>query len=63
MKKQTKKPKTAVEKYPELDVIATEITCNTLAQCNLKTRSVKSKMPYKEQCVLEMVIKKLEECV
>jgi hypothetical protein len=63
MKKQTNKPKTAEEEYPELDKIASEITCTTLALCNSKTSGVKSEMPYKAQCVLEMVIKKLEASV
>jgi hypothetical protein len=50
-------------KYPELDAIATEITCDVLALCNRKTRDVKSEMPYRAQHVLEEVIKKLQEAV
>jgi hypothetical protein len=49
-----------IKKYPELDEIATEIANTVLAQCNSKTKGVKSEMPYKAQYVLEMIIQKLE---
>jgi hypothetical protein len=52
-----------IKKYPELDEIAKEIACNTLAQCNAKTRDVKSEMPYRAQYVLEEIIKHLEGAV
>jgi hypothetical protein len=57
------KPQTAEEKYPELDIIADKIANATLYACNTQTEGVKSEMPYKAQCVLEMVIEKLKRQV
>jgi len=63
MKTIIQKPKTAEEQYPELNIIADKIANTTLYACNTQTEGIKSEMPYKAQCVLEMVIKKLEACV
>jgi hypothetical protein len=52
-----------IKKYPELDEIANEIACTVLAQCNTRTRNVKSEMPYKAQYVLEEIIQLLEKQV
>ena len=52
-----------IKKYPELDKIATEIVCDTIAQINMKTGDVISEMPYKAQYVLEMIIQQLTELV
>ena len=52
-----------IKKYPELDKIADEIVRNTASEINMKTRNIKSEMPYKVQYVLEMVIQQLTELV
>ena len=52
-----------IKKYPELDTIANEMACETLAKINAKTRDIKSEMPYRAQYVLEELIKHLEACV
>jgi hypothetical protein len=54
---------TIEERYPELAEISNRIAKTAIDACNKQTKGVKSEMPYKAQCVLEMVIKKLEACV
>jgi hypothetical protein len=49
-----------IKKYPELDKIAEGISRSVLIACNRETKDVESKMPYKAQYVLEMIIQKLE---
>lgn len=51
------------QRYPELNNLAQAIATTTLIGINQAITHVKSEMPYKAQCVLEMVIKKLEEKV
>ena len=51
------------ERYPELNEIANEITISTITRINGKVKNIESKMPYKAQAVLEMVISKLEKLV
>lgn len=56
--------KTAEELYPELNTIATpiyEAVCNKLNA--IKVNQIETTMPYIRQCVLEMVIAKLERHV
>jgi hypothetical protein len=50
-------------KYPELDKIAKKLTHVFVSTINKSTDKVVSKMPYKEQYVLEEVIKNLQELV
>ena len=63
MEKQNK-PLTAEERWPELDKIAQDIAENTIWQVNrwsdVPTKENLPHSSYKKQCVLEMVIKKLE---
>ena len=54
---------TAEEKYPELDEIAGKITRQTISMINTFTPLKIEGMPYARQCVLEMIIKKLESVV
>lgn len=56
-------PKTAEERYPELDNIAFIIANKTSALINELAKTVHSDNPYKAQCILEMVITKLEKAV
>jgi len=53
----------AEERYPELDSIANELYINTIHTINEKCKTVESLMPYKSQCVLEMLISKLENSI
>lgn len=55
--------KSPTEKYPELDAIAAKIEQTTVHLINLHAPAAISDMPYARQCVLEMVIKRLEACV
>ena len=67
MKKVTNKPKTAAEEYPELDNLANVIARNVAIVINETIEDnvdlVKTKCTYPKQCLLEMVISKLEKCV
>ena len=51
------------QEYPELNKIAQAIATTTIIGINQGMAHVKTKCPYPAQCVLEMVIKKLEEAV
>ncbi len=62
MKKQIR-PATAAEEYPELNKIAQAIATTTLIGINQGITHTQTKCPYPAQCILEMVIKKLEEAV
>ena len=56
--------KTVNEEYPELDAIATPIFERVVNKVNaINTRAMETNCPYIRQCVLEMVIAKLEKCV
>jgi hypothetical protein len=57
--------KTAQEEYPELNIIAQYIVDNAIKSINENTSlmAVKTKCPYPAQCLLEIVISKLEKCV
>jgi hypothetical protein len=52
--------KTAREKYPELSRLAEAIANDTCRAINERAPKVESEMPYKTQCVLEMVIEILQ---
>jgi hypothetical protein len=67
MKKQTK-ILTAEEQYPELEEIARFVELTTLCEISKEKRRLLrtkrgTKCPYPAQCILEMVIKKLERNV
>jgi len=62
MKKQIK-IRSAEEEYPELDKCAEIIEGITIREINKMASHTKSKMSYKAQCILEMVIARLEKCV
>jgi len=49
--------------YPKLNKIARKVANKTLRDIVKSTRNVKSKMPYKNQYVLEIVIQLLKERV
>jgi hypothetical protein len=51
------------QEYPELDKIAQTIATTTLIGVNQGRKHVKTKCPYPAQCILEMVISKLEKYV
>ena len=56
--------KTAEERYPELDAIANKLFENVVKKVNaINTRAMETECPYIRQCILEMVIKKLESVV
>ena len=55
--------KMAKEEYPELYDIAEKIANCTCFQIITFAKEVNSKMPYKTQCVLEMLIQILQERV
>lgn len=56
--------KTAEEQYPELDNIATSIFERVINKINaINVNTLETDCPYIRQCVLEMVISKLEKCV
>ncbi len=65
MKRVTEKPKTAEEEYPELDNLSKVIAQNITVEINniISDNMPITKCPYPAQCVIEMVIKKLETCV
>lgn len=50
-------------RYPELQKIAKDLAFKFLEEINNSTKDVESDMPYKEQYVLEEVIKILNENV
>ena len=54
----------AEERWPELDAIATPIFERVVNKINaINTRAIETDCIYVRQCVLEMVIAKLEKCV
>jgi hypothetical protein len=55
--------KTAEELYPELNEVAEVIAGDILRHINFRSPEIKSECPYKAQCILEMVISKLERAV
>jgi hypothetical protein len=55
--------KTSKERWPELYDVALRIANETCYQINMQGAQVKSEMPYKSQCILESVIKILEQRV
>jgi hypothetical protein len=59
------KPKTAEEEYPELNEVAKVIAQTIAIEINntISDNIPKTNCPYPAQCLLEMVIKKLEEAV
>lgn len=64
MKKRQNKPQTPAERYPELDMLAGVIAQNIAIEINQVIEDninlVRTKCLYPHQCVLEMVIAKLE---
>jgi hypothetical protein len=56
------KPKTAEEEYPEIERIAKIEVDNILRNINKFPNEI-TNCPYPKQCLLEMVIAKLEKCV
>lgn len=56
------KPKTAEEEYPELDIIASTFEEWCIAAINLRKHE-KTECPYPGQCILEILISKLERHV
>ena len=64
MKAKTEKLPTAEERWPEMDAIATPIFERVVNKINaINTRAIETDCVYIRQCVLEMVIAKLEKCV
>ena len=67
MKKIVEKPRTAEQEYPELSMLTDVIAKNIITEINNTISDnislVRTKCPYPNQCVLEMVIAKLERCV
>lgn len=57
------KPKAAEEKYPELSAIAEILEGQIIDKINIDHSAVKTTCPYPAQCLLEMVIARLEKCV
>ena len=56
--------KTAEEQYPELDTIAYKLFEGVVKKVNaINTKAMETDCPYIRQCILEMVIKKLENVV
>lgn len=49
-------PEFAADKYPELQEIAMRLANEVSAKINEEARNVESKMPYKAQCILELMI-------
>jgi hypothetical protein len=60
-----KEYKTAEQEYPELDSIAQKIFETAVSKINAQQwgRQHESSHPYPRQCILEMVIRKLQEVV
>jgi hypothetical protein len=58
-----KKLKALSEEYPELNTVAEIIADITAREINKMIPHIKTKCPYPAQCVLEMVIKILEDKV
>lgn len=60
----TSKTLTAEQEWPELDAIATPIFESVARKINaIQINHIETSCPYIRQCVLEMVIKKLNEVV
>lgn len=64
------RPATASERWPELDKIATQIQESICGNINTMSLTTTGKLKdqsedarYPRQCILEMVISKLEKCV
>jgi hypothetical protein len=56
--------KTAEEQFPELDTIATLIFERAVNKINaINVNTLETNCPYIRQCILEMIIKKLESVV
>jgi hypothetical protein len=51
------------DRYPELERAAQEIAGDTCNSINYAARHVESEMPYKAQCILELVIAELQRRV
>ena len=54
---------TAEEEYPELNKTAEMLVNDVLSRINVHAFMVTTKCPHPNQCLLEMVIKRLEACV
>lgn len=50
-------------RFPKCDKLADEITNDVITTIHRRGREVKSEEPYSLQCVLELIISKLEKCV
>lgn len=50
-----------MKKYPELEKLANSMADDILKEINVKTKNLKSAMPYKSQYVLERIIEILEK--
>ena len=58
------KPKSAEEKYPEHEAVAQRLFIDTIRKINYEAGRVKDKSAtYNAQCILEMLIKKLDSAV
>lgn len=55
-------PNCSIE-YPELDEVANCIRLSVLGLIRDEAPKIESKMPYKQQCILELLISKLERDV
>jgi hypothetical protein len=53
----------AENEYPELDEVALKIESLIINQINKSVKTVKTICPYPAQCVLEILISKLEKSV
>jgi hypothetical protein len=67
MKTDIKKPegyKSSEEEYPELNIIATKIFETSVNKINaIQVNQIETTCPYIRQCVLEMVIEKMQAVV
>ena len=53
----------AENEYPELDEVSIKIENLVISQINKSVKTVKTVCPYPAQCILEILISKLEKSV
>lgn len=54
---------TGLERYPEFQPLVEELRVKTIREIQAKADEIESKMPYKQQFVLEELIRQLQELV
>jgi hypothetical protein len=57
------KPLMGLKRYPEFNALVEELRIKTIREIQAKADKIQSEMPYKQQFVLEELIRQLQELV